>query len=413
MMGGAWAVAIGGAVLGILCAAADGALVPADEEPPSPMGAANAARVDVRRSHDALATACVILQLIAGAALAFALRLPARPAMVGVVGALVVVGAVALGMQTAPRAYGRTHAAALAPVMALVTRGVTFVARPVSGTSAAIEHALRRAIPDGGEEPADAETIARWLLEAVQAEVPVSTTQRAILRRLLALDETEVREVMTPRVAIVGMERSTPWSEVLDRFRSSAHARLPVYDTSVDEVIGVLAAKRLLGAVSAGVPPERGWLPLMGPATFIPESKTIGAQLRDFRATATQLAIVVDEYGGTAGLVTLEDILEEVVGDIRDEHDRERPPIEVEEGTRVWVAGHVSLEELAGVLQHPVMREDVATVGGLIYDVLGRVPRAGEEFVLDDFRVVVERVRGRRIERVYFERMAPVAERSA
>jgi CBS domain containing-hemolysin-like protein len=214
-----------------------------------------------------------------------------------------------------------------------------------------------------------------------------------------------VQEVMVPRVDMIGVERQTPWSEVLDRVRSSQHARLPVYEDTLDHVVGILFAKDLLAAVLDDAEPAEGWESLVRSATFIPESKTIDAQLRDFKSSRTHIAIVVDEYGGTAGLITIEDILEEIVGDIRDEYDREEPPIVAEQGRRFWVSGRVTLDELSEVLGHDFEREDVTTVGGLVFECLGRVPRAGEQLTLEGFRVVVERVVRRRIDRVYFERL--------
>jgi CBS domain containing-hemolysin-like protein len=210
---------------------------------------------------------------------------------------------------------------------------------------------------------------------------------------------------MVPRVDIVGIARDTPWSEMVDRVRSSGHARLPVYDESIDDIGGVLFAKDLLSAVIEGDEPEDGWQPLVREAEFIPRTKTIDQQLRDFQARRSHIAIVVDEFGGTAGLLTIEDILEEIVGEIRDERDVEEPPIEQEEaGRKIWVSGRVSLDELSEATGHDFSREGVATVGGLVYDLLGRVPKNGEAFTLDGFRVVVERVRRRRVERVYLER---------
>jgi CBS domain containing-hemolysin-like protein len=146
---------------------------------------------------------------------------------------------------------------------------------------------------------------------------------------------------------------------------------------------------------------------------FIPTTKMIDDQLRDFKASRTHIAIVVDEYGGTAGLVTIEDVLEEIVGDIRDEYDVEEPEIEQRDGRRYWVSGRVSLDELSEAIGHQFTSDDVTTVGGLVYERLGRVPRAGEEFALDGFRVVVERVVRRKVERVYFERVEALSGRPA
>jgi CBS domain containing-hemolysin-like protein len=207
-------------------------------------------------------------------------------------------------------------------------------------------------------------------------------------------------------VDITGVEQDSPWSEVVDRVRSSVHARLPVYAESIDNVIGILYAKDLMASIVADTPPEGGWTPLVRPAMFIPGSKTIDRQLRDFKASGTHIAIVVDEYGGTAGLVTIEDILEEIVGDIRDEHDVEEPEVEIDAATgRAWVAGSVNVEDLSEALGYRFRHEDVATVGGLVYASLGRVPKAGEQFRIGPFRVVVERVVRRRIRRVFFERV--------
>jgi len=138
---------------------------------------------------------------------------------------------------------------------------------------------------------------------------------------------------------------------------------------------------------------------------LIPPSKHIDDQLREFQSSRTHIAIVADEYGGTAGLVTIEDILEEIVGEIRDEYDVEEPEIIQEGDTHFWVSGRVTLDELSERLGTDLSIEGVTTVGGLVYELLGRVPRSGESLMHGDFRIVIERVRRRRVERVYFERI--------
>jgi CBS domain containing-hemolysin-like protein len=141
--------------------------------------------------------------------------------------------------------------------------------------------------------------------------------------------------------------------------------------------------------------------------SFVPESKTLSQQLRDFQRGGGHLAIVVDEFGGTSGLVTLEDVLEEIVGEIHDEYDvQEEPEIEREGNDRFWVNGRVTLDDLSATLGARFEHEEVSTVGGLVYAELGRVPRPGEELIIGGFRVVVENVVRRRIHRVYFERLA-------
>jgi CBS domain containing-hemolysin-like protein len=245
----------------------------------------------------------------------------------------------------------------------------------------------------------------------VASEAEVSSAEEELIHGVFSLGETEVHEIMVPRVDIVGIEDVTPWSEVLDRIRSSEHARFPVYHETIDEVVGILYAKDVLPSIVADEEPDSGWLSLIRPAAFIPTSKRIDSQLREFQATRAHIAIVSDEYGGTAGLVTIEDILEEIVGEIRDEYDVEEPEIVQDGSTRYWVAGRVSLDELSERLNVDFDVEDVTTVGGLVYTLFGRVPKAGESLSRAGFRIVIERVRRRRIERVYFER-TPKAESS-
>jgi len=212
-----------------------------------------------------------------------------------------------------------------------------------------------------------------------------------------------VDEVMTPRLDLVGIDVSAPYDELLRVFKESGHTRLPVFDGSPDAVLGVVFAKDLVPIALGLKPRPDEWRELVRPAAYVPESKVLDAQLKDFQRGRAHIAIVVDEFGGTSGVVTLEDILEEVVGEIRDDPAAQPPAIE-QDGDRYWVHGGVGLEQLSQTLGGDFHNPEVSTVGGLIYSVLGRVPRAGEELHLDGFRVVVERVDRRRVTRVYFER---------
>src|SRR2546427_3245920 len=150
--------------------------------------------------------------------------------------------------------------------------------------------------------------------------------------------------------------------------------------------------------------PSLRWQTLVRPAAFVPETKTLDSQLRDFQRGPAHLAIVVDEFGGTSGLITLEDILEEIVGEIHDEHDvGEAPPIR-QDGDRYWVDGRVNLDDLSQALGRPFEHPVVSTVGGRVCSVLGPVPRAGDELTLDGYQVVVERVDRRRVTSVLLQR---------
>jgi putative hemolysin len=293
--------------------------------------------------------------------------------------------------------------------LAQLARIVDLVFRPVTALGRVLERLLGRLLPAADDSATQRDVEAERFREVVTAEADVSAAEEELLHGVFSLGDTEVREIMVPRVNVVGIERQTPWSEVVDRISSSEHARFPVYDDTLDNVVGVIYAKDLLPAVVTGEEPANEWTSLMRPAVFIPGTKRIDRQLRDFKNDRTHIALIADEYGGTAGVVTIEDILEEIVGEIRDEYDEEEPSVEQEGSDRFWVSGIVSLADLSELLGTDFQRDDLTTVGGLVYDAFGHVPLAGESRETNGFRMVVERVRRRRIERVYFERLEPVA----
>ncbi len=235
-------------------------------------------------------------------------------------------------------------------------------------------------------------------------EPELGNAQRDMLLGVFTLADTTVEEVMTPRLDMVAVDLSISLDELREQFRESAHSRLPVYDGTPDTMLGVVFAKDLVPVAMGVTTAASRWQDLVRSAAYVPETKTLDTQLRDFHRGPAHLAIVVDEFGGTSGLITLEDILEEIVGEIRDERDVETAPAIRTEGTRHWVDGRVTLDELSVALGSTFEHPEVSTVGGLIYSVLGHVPRAGEELTLDGFRVVVEGVDRRRVTRVYFEK---------
>ncbi|HJR68389.1 MAG TPA: hemolysin family protein [Gemmatimonadaceae bacterium] len=410
MRPGALTIAIVAALFGMLWAAADGALLalePPRERGEGPTVAGMGAR---SRAHRALSFARIAAQLTAAIAVTYALEIHRALFPVALVSGLLIGFATMMLLETAPRAVGEAAGARMLAALRPMVRLAEGIFAPIVMLGMRAEARLQRAFPpeevdEGGDSPEQLGERER------DRDTPLPRDEPGILRGVFSLGDTEVQEVMVPRVDIMAVERGAPWSEVMDRVLSSEHARLPVYDETIDHIVGILYAKDLLPIVLTKRAPDEGWPALIRPATFVPASKIIEQQLRDFRATGTHIAIVVDEYGGTAGLVTIEDILEQIVGDIRDEYDVEEAPIEEQEGRRFWVSGRVSLDDLSAALGHRFEREDVATVGGLIFQALGRVPRAGEELTLDGFRIVVERVTRRRIERVYFERLEALAGR--
>ncbi|HEX4627415.1 MAG TPA: hemolysin family protein [Gemmatimonadales bacterium] len=236
----------------------------------------------------------------------------------------------------------------------------------------------------------------------------LGVAQRDMLLGVFTLADTQVDEVMTPRLDMVAVDLAAATEEVVETFGQSQHTRLPVYDGTPDNIVGTVFAKDLvpfamgLGEGAVGT----RWQDLVRPAGYVPETKTLDSQLRDFQRGPAHLAIVVDEFGGTSGLITLEDILEEIVGEIHDEHDVGEAPSIRQDGDRYWVDGRVTLDDLSAALGRAFEHPEVSTVGGLVYSVLGRVPRAGDAVTLDGYQVVVDRVDRRRVTRVSVQRQS-------
>lgn len=382
---------LGGAAVAVTAALWAGLLAITEEAPSTRRASDGPAGAD--RSPEALARGLqvgrVTLLLAAGLGAAVATAWWARPTPGAVLAAVIAVVFLYLLAEGLPRAAGAL-APAFADAVGRVGRRSVILFRPLLAVLRPLERGLGLLVPPA--EPRERTRV---------------SGERDLLAGVLSLRVATVAEVMTPRLDVEALEAQANWREVVELLGRSEHARIPVYDEDLDDIVGILYAKDLTPAV-AGVdaPPER-WHQLVRPAQFVPESKTLVAQLRDFQRGPAHLAIVVDEFGGTSGLVTMEDVLEEVVGEIHGEYDAdEAPPVEQEGEDRFWVDGSVSVDTLSGLLHSQMGDEEVSTVGGLIYSELGRVPHPGEELRIGEFRVVVEQVVRRRVRRVYFERLS-------
>lgn len=406
-------LAVLAAATAALCALADGALLSIDDDAEPGSGALTGVIARREPLHRALAFARIVGQLLAGALAAAAIATSGFPAVE--VAPLVLAAGVVIVMlaESAARAAGDSMGAGAVESLAGFIGLVELAMRPVVAFGTWCDALLNHLFPPAPPDEEDREATLEQFREVVEAEADVTRDEAVLLRGVFSLGLTAVQEIMVPRVDIVGVDRNTTWSEVVDRVRSARHARLVIFDGTLDEVVGILYAKDLLGAVIADAEPVAGWLSLTRPATFIPAAKHVDRQLREFKASHRHIAIVVDEYGGTAGLVTLEDALELIVGEIRDEHDLEEPDIEREDGDKFWVSARVTLEDLSELTGQDFTREDVQTVGGLVYELVGSVPRAGASLMVGNFKLVVERVVRRRVERVYVERLHPVTEDAA
>jgi CBS domain containing-hemolysin-like protein len=223
--------------------------------------------------------------------------------------------------------------------------------------------------------------------------------EKELIHSIFEFSDTVVREIMVPRIDITAISADTAIARAIADFSEHHYSRLPVYQGSLDHIIGVVYAKDLLAYQFTGRTdgPVRA---VARPATFIPETKRVSELLQEFRATKQTLAIVLDEYGGTAGLVTMEDLLEEIVGEIYDEYDVEYRPIEWLDAHTLLVDGKVSVGELSDTLHRPLPEGDYDTVGGLLYSRFGDVPARGETVTIDDLVFTVEQLDGHRITRV-------------
>jgi CBS domain containing-hemolysin-like protein len=242
--------------------------------------------------------------------------------------------------------------------------------------------------------------------EAPQEQEPALTEseERQLLRSIVDFGDTLVREVMTPRPDVVAIPAEATVGELRELLREQEYSRVPVFNENLDNIAGVVFVKDLI-QIDRQARDEDSIAPLIRPATFVPETKRVAELLKEFQRGQVQIAIVVDEYGGTAGLVTLEDLLEELVGEIRDEYDVEVEPI-MDEGNGVFTfSAKVRIEDVAERLGVTIEPEGYETVGGFVLTHIGRVPQVGETFDIDGLSVEVLDAERRRIHRVRMHRI--------
>jgi putative hemolysin len=240
------------------------------------------------------------------------------------------------------------------------------------------------------------------MADVAHEENVIEHDERTFIHSIIDFGDTVAREVMVPRPDMVTVEADTSVTTALEAALAAGYSRIPVHEQQVDDVIGIAYTKDLVRAERVG----KGGLPVRGsarPAVFVPESKEVSALLRQMQEEKFHMAIVVDEYGGTAGLVTLEDLLEELVGEIVDEFDVEEPSVERHEDGSVVVSARYAVDDADDLLGAELPHGPWDTVGGLMLDRVGRVPDNGDSVEVDGFRLTALDVRGRRIGRVRIE----------
>ncbi len=349
--------------------------------------------------HDLLVTLLVGITLVNIAASAVATSVATAllgrqglgVAIAGMIFLLVVFGEV-LPMTLAVDHPQRFGAVAGRPVLLLAV--VLTPIRRLLGLFTAL--ATRAVTPEETRQAAITEAELRTLVDVGHREGVVERGEREMIHKVFELGETTVGEIMVPRTDVFAVEVSTPPERLLEALRAHPHQRVPVFEGTMDNVIGVLSTKQLLPYVQ-GLPPDFNLRALLQPPSFVPETKRADALLKEFRARKRQMAIVVDEYGGTAGLVTLEDILEELVGEIADEFDVEERLYQQLDPRTYRVSAKMPITDFSALLGLPIPDVAFDTVGGWVLDLFGRVPHRGETVEAGPVRVTVEKVHRTRI----------------
>lgn len=319
------------------------------------------------------------------------------------VGGLLTTFTLVLFGEVLPKAVALAHGRSLAPLIAPVIRASALVLLPLRGV---LQHAVvspltRLILPGRGAGPQVSTDELRAVVEMSARQGVINVRENEILQQIVALPETSVRSVMVPRVDIVAVSVDADRETVCQRIRDSGKKKLPVFGRDLDDILG------LIHALDLRLTPDRPLGALLKSAHFVPEQANLLQMVQDFRRTGTQLAVVVDEHGGTSGLVTLEDVMEHIVGDIADADEApSAPTIEVIDERAYRLSGGISVRALADYFGVRPGAEGVETLGGFMLSQLGRLPQPGDVVLAANLRLTVERVAARRVEQVLVELVA-------
>jgi CBS domain containing-hemolysin-like protein len=330
------------------------------------------------------------------------------PTVLTSIGVMLVVSFVAIGV--APRTVGRQHAERVALVSAAPLASVTTVLGPLPRLLILVGNALT---PGKGfrEGPFSTETELRELVDLAEASAVIESGERRMIHSVFELGDTIAREVMVPRTEVVYIERYKNLRQTLSLFLRSGFSRVPVIGENLDEVVGFAYLKDIVRRdfEAPDVEFTQRIDEVMRPPYFVPESKPADALLSEMQANRQHIAVVVDEYGGTAGLVTIEDVLEEIVGEITDEYDEDTVEVEKLDDGSTRVSSRYPIDDLDELFGFDVEEEDVDSVGGLMAKHLGRVPIAGSVVQAHGLRFEAEAASGRRnkIGTVLISRVGP------
>jgi gliding motility-associated protein GldE len=254
----------------------------------------------------------------------------------------------------------------------------------------------------GGEfrfSPYVTEDEIKMLVDVGEKEGVIEKDEKELIHGVFEFSDTNAVEVMVPRIDMKCLNINESIDDAVKFIRKTGHSRIPVYEKNIDNIVGILYSKDIFGR-SKGERAGISLRSLLRPAYFIPETKKLDDVLREMQARRTQMAIVVDEYGGTEGLVTMEDVLEELVGEILDEYDTEESMVRIIDDYTAMVDAKTSIDDLNEAMDIHLPEEEFETVGGLIFNTLGKIPKAGDKVMINSTTMIVEKMRGRRISKV-------------
>ena len=264
--------------------------------------------------------------------------------------------------------------------------------------------------PESNQEGSVTETELISMVEVGQEEGLLEQEEQKMIVSIFRLGDTLAREIMVPRIDILAFEADTPIDQALDALKQFGHSRVPVYKDTVDNVQGLLYAKDLLGIWREGKQ-NVSLIEHLRPAYFVPEAKKVDELLAELQAERVHMAIVVDEYGGVAGIVTLEDIVEEIVGEIRDEYDQaEEMLYQAINDDEYLFQGRIDLDDFNDIMGTSLPNSEADTLSGLIYSRIGRVPTNGDNVQIEDLQLTVEKVSGQRIRKVRAQKLSSESE---
>ncbi len=323
-----------------------------------------------------------------------------------VVAAVVMTLAIFVFAEVVPKTFTvqRTDRAAL--IMARPVLWIGRILRPLGKVLIGISNAMMVLLPGHGlpKGPFVTEDEIRNMVDVAEEEQEIEEEERELIHSVFEFGDTVVREVMVPRPDMVTLPADTEFDAALKTIVDAGYSRIPLYEGDTDNIVGLLYAKDLLKRVHEARGTAR--VSSLGRSpTFIPEQKKVSELLREMQSQHVHMAIVVDEYGGTAGLVTIEDLIEEIVGEIVDEYDKEEPLVEPIDEETIRVDAKMPIDEVNDLLGVELPHEEWDTVGGLVFGLTGRVPVVGEKVKFDSIEFRTERVTGRRIQKVVIKKL--------